>query len=131
VSEKVISAMLDQRKRVEMAAQQAPMTGPNVAPPAPVDISAAPAPAAPSYADSNATYAEAPLTPPASSAYIIPYPAASYAYYGPYGYYYPYYGYGPYVSFGFRFGGHGYYGRGYYGGHGGGHAFAGGHGGHR
>jgi hypothetical protein len=145
VSEKVINAMLDQRKRVEMAAQSTAAPAPAVAPNTP-DNSAVQgpnaAPGAPVYAEQNATYAEAPLTPPASSVYVIPY-SAGYPYYAPYAYSYPYYGgwYGPSVSLGFRFGGHGYYGRGYYGGHGyGGHSYGGhssgghaggGHGGHR
>jgi hypothetical protein len=122
VSDKVISAMLDQRRRVEMAAQPPPAQTPAVAN-APMVADANTVPAAGTYADSSATYAQAPLTPPASSAYVIPYSAA-YPYYGPYGGYYgPYYGgyYGPGVTFAFGFGGgrYCYGGRGYYGGHGG------------
>jgi hypothetical protein len=127
VSDKVISAMFDKRKHVELAAQKQPAQPPVVAnrPGAtPNAVSAAPA-----YADSYATYAQAPLTPPTSSAYVVPYPATTYPYYGPYGYYSPYYGgyYGPGVTFAFGFGGGRYYyggrycygGRGYYGGRGG------------
>jgi hypothetical protein len=136
VSEKVINAMIDQRKRVEFAAQNVAPTSPSApnaqtVPNAPLVPNAATAPAAPSYTDPNATYASAPLTPPASSVYVVPY---NYSYYGPYayGYGYPYY-YGgwwaPSVSFGFRFGGYGGYRGGYYGGHG---SYAGrGYGGHR
>lgn len=145
VSEKVINAMLDQRKRAEVATQ-APATAvptqvqPNeVAAPANADATSANAtPSAtggPVYTDPNGTYAQAPLTPPASSTYVIPYAPT---YYAPYGYSYPYYGgwYGPSIVFGFGGGyyGHGYYGHGFYGGHGG-HAYGGhaggGHGGHR
>ena len=139
VSEKVINAMLDQRKRAELAVQPAPAPA-VIQQPADVTTTASPAPqnnaAAPVYTDSNATYAQAPLTPPASTVYTIPYAPT---YYVPYGYSYPYYTAYPYyggwygaptVSFGFRFGG------GWHGGHGfvahgfGGHGF-GGHGGHR
>jgi hypothetical protein len=137
VSDKVISAMLDQRKHVEMAAQTPPAQAP-VEANAPAGANPNAVPAAPAYADSYATYAQAPLTPPASSAYVAPYSAAAYPYYGPYGYYGPYYGgyYGPGVTFAFGFGGgrycyggrYYYGGRGYYGGHGG---YYGGHGGHR
>jgi len=143
VSEKVINAMLEQRKRVEMAAQpQAPQTG-TMPSPQQSDMSAtAPVaqdgPGVAGYADPNRTYAEAPLTPPASSSssvYVIPYSGA-YPYYS----YYPYYGYyGPTIALGFGYGygwhgGHYYYGHGghAYGGHaygGGGHG-GGGHGGH-
>lgn len=137
VSEKVINVMLDQRKRVELAAQNAaPATSIPIVPTvanAPVvpDASSAPAAPAPVYTDPNAAYATAPLTPPASSVYVIPYSTEAYPYYGSYGYYPYYYGgwYGPSVSFGFGFGGRGRY----YGGHGfhgGGHgSFA--HGGRR
>jgi len=133
VSDKVINTMLDQRKRVEFAAQSAQGQAAAV-PNAPTVADANMAPAAPGYTDPNAIYAEAPLTPPASSVYVMPYSPGYYApyYYG--GYYGPYYGgpywYGPSIGFGFRFGGHG----GFHGGfHGGGHgSFAGrGSGGHR
>jgi hypothetical protein len=140
VSQKVLNAMLDQRRRaVEMAAQNAaPVTTVQNAPTvanAPMVPDANAAPVASAYTDPNAAYATAPLTPPASSVYVVPY-APSYPYYGSYGSYgysYPYYyggWYGPSVSFAFGFGGHGHF----YGGHGfhgGGHgSFAHG-GGHR
>jgi hypothetical protein len=136
VSDKVINTMLDQRKRAEFAVQSAPASQavPNAqsVPNAPGVADAASAPGAP-YADQSATYAEAPLTPPASSAYVIPYSGAGYYYnYSPY--YYPYYygpayygWYGPTIGFGFRFGGHGGFHGGFHGGHG---SFAG-RGGHR
>lgn len=131
VSEKVLNAMIDQRKRVEMAAQ------PPVVPAAAPDVANAPMVAnAPSVPDAGTapvapTYAEAPLTPPASTVYTIPYPAAGYPYYGSYyPYYYGpgyYYGgwYGPSIAIGFGFGRGGFHG-----GFHGGHSF-GGHGGHR
>ncbi len=134
VSDKVVNAMLDQRKRAEVAMQAAAQVAPvqpseTAAPPVNADVTSANGMEAPAYSDPNATYAQAPLTPPASSAYVIPYAPS---YYAPYGYYYPYYGgwYGPSVAFGFGYGGHGHY---YYGGHGGhasgGHS-GGSHGGH-
>jgi hypothetical protein len=132
VSDKVINAMLSQRQRVELAAVQSAQAAQAVqnaqnAPNAPTAPDAGAAPPAP-YADQGATYAEAPLTPPASSAYVVPYSGASYPYYGPY--YYPYYygpayyggWYGPSIGFGFRFGGRGGFHGGHgFGGHGGGH----------
>lgn len=145
VSEKVISTMIDQRKRVEMAAQAAAApvttgvaTAPEVAN-APMAPYAGTVPAAPGYADQSATYAEAPLTPPASTAYVIPYSGASYAYYGPSYYPYPYYcgpayyggWYGPSVAIGFGFGGRGGFHGGHGGFHGGGHGSFAGRGGHR
>ncbi len=143
VSDRVINAMLEQRKRVEVASQnrvQASTRG------APAPSSGAEADVAPGPPDSAPPPnpqgpVEAPLTPPASSTYVIPY--ASAPYYDYYPYYGPYYGvWGPTVIFGF--GGHGYY-HGYHGGyyhgggfhggfHGGGSGFHGGggfHGGHR
>ena len=141
VSEKVINAMLDQRKRAEAAMQAAAPSAPvqvqpnEGAPSMNTDVTGANAngTGAPVYTDPNGTYAQAPLTPPASTSYVIPYTPS---YYAPYGY--PYYGYGPSIVFGFGHGyyGHGYYGHGHYGGHGyGGHAYGGhsggGHGGHR
>jgi len=124
VSDRVINTMLDQHGKAVRAAQMAA------------------APAAPVYSDNPGgpvvsetqppqnsgpgPVAEAPLTPPASSTYVIPYPPATSAYYGYPSYYYPYYPYyyggyygGPIVSFRFGFGGgHGYYGgHGHYGGH--------------
>src|SRR5581483_4311880 len=63
VSEKVINAMLNQRKRVEMAAQQAPSPAAPAVESYTPDSTAAAAPttspAAPVYTQSNATYAEA------------------------------------------------------------------------
>jgi len=116
VSDLVINTMLDQHKKAVDAAQIA------AAPAAPVysDNSASPAVSETQPAQNSAPgpVVEGPLTPPASSTYVIPYPPATAAYYGyPYDYYpyYPYYygGYygGPVVSFRFGFGG----------GHGGGH----------
>jgi hypothetical protein len=66
---------------------------------------------------------------PVSTAYVIPYPAASSAYYGypyRYGFYGPYGYYGPSLSLSFGYGGYGHYGGHYYGGHYGGH-YGGGH----
>src|SRR6266404_3360719 len=109
VSDRVINTMLDQHKKAVDAAQIA-------AAPAPVysDNTSSPA-VSESQPAQNSAPAEAPLTPPASSTYVIPYPPATAAYYGypydcyPYYPYYPYYygGYygGPIVSFGFGFGG--------------------------
>jgi hypothetical protein len=124
--------MLDQRKRVELAAQMAQAQAAAAAN-APAVSGENMAAAAPGYTDSNATYAQAPLTPPASTVTVIPYPAASYAYYGyypyayygyyPYAYYGPYYGgyYGPSVAFGFAYGCYGGYHGAYHGGYHGGH----------
>jgi len=130
VSDTVINAMLDQRKRAELASQAAAAAAAQAgAAAAPMVAEASPA-AAPTTTDQPVTYAEAPLTPPASSVYVIPY---SGSYYAPY---YPYYGpayyggwYGPSIAFGFRFGGHGGFhgGHGSFGGHGGGHGSFGGH----
>ena len=113
VSDRVLNAMLEQHRKVVNEAQAAvpasvaPVSNENNA-----SVSAAetvqptPAPAPPA--------ATAPAAP-ASSVYVIPYPAATAAYYGyPYRpYYYPYYygpSYSPYhagpiVSFRFGFGG--------------------------
>jgi type II secretory pathway pseudopilin PulG len=132
VSDRVVTAMLNQRQRVvadaaaqQMAAQQA------AAQQAAAQQAATPAPA-PAYPD-NTSVAAAPTYAPAyeqpqpqpapSTVYVIPDPSVEYAYYG-YPYYYPgpyYYGgyWGPSVSIGLGFGGH--YGGHYYGGyHGGG-----------
>ena len=142
VSDRVISAMLDQRRNVpaEMAAQSAASSAPAMAP-APVyqDPNAAAAAQAsgqyaPNYAQAAPVYAqpEATYAPP-STAYAIPYSSPDYYpyYYGGYPYYYggyPYY-YGPSVGFGFGFGGGRYYGGGFHGGGfgGGGHGGSGGH----
>jgi hypothetical protein len=135
VSEKVIGTMLDQRKRVEMASQ-APVApypaipnSPSVPYPQQVP-DASTVPAAPTDAN-GVPYATAPLTPPASSVYVVPYSGASYPYYGSYGYYpYPYYyggWYGPSIGLRFGFGG----GHGHFFGGRGGFARGGGHFGHR
>ena len=134
VPDRVINAMLDQRKKVPEAAAatavQAP-AGPSVA-----GNDANPA-AAPADTQPAPVYVQPPAAEPAaapSTVYVIPYPAASSAYYsyytpsygyGYYGGYYPGYYYRPGISFGFSFGG----------GHFGGRHFGGGHfshhGGHR
>jgi hypothetical protein len=148
VSERVINTMIDQKKLAQVAVQTTPAPAPT---PAPTGSEADTPYAAPTYTGTPAdTAVQAPLTPPASTVTVIPYPAATAAYYGSYYPYYGYYGY-PAVSFAFGIGsgyypwhgyyGHGHYGHGYYGhgsyavhGGGGGHAVAhggGGHGGHR
>jgi len=112
VSDRVINTMLDQHKKVVETAQQ-------TAAPTPVYVDNSSN--ASGAATTQPTHAEAPLTPPASTTYVIPYPQASAAYYGypyrpyyysPYYYgpsYYGYYG-GPVVSFRFGFGGsHGHF----------------------
>jgi hypothetical protein len=137
VSDRVLSCMLDQRRRVVETAQ---VTAPAQQP-------------APVYQQPQSASVTAPLTPvtsdyatPASSVYVIPYPSATYAYYGYPSYYrYPYYGgyyggyygscYSPSLSFRFGFGGYGgrsfAYGRSFgHSGHFGG-SHGGGHGGHR
>jgi hypothetical protein len=150
VSDRVITAMLDQRKNVpaEMAARTAPPSAPAPVYPdanaaaaaqaaahqAAAQNAAASALPAPAYLPPEPTYA------PASTVYDIPYASPDYYpyYYGGYPYYYggyPYY-YGPSVAFGFgfgyggRFGYGGYRGGGFHGGgfHGGGFG-GGGHGG--
>jgi hypothetical protein len=132
VSDRVINAMMDQRTRTTAMAAQTVQPAPVLVAPTP-DPNAA---AAAQYPQPAPTYVQAPADAQAasgSSLYVIPYPAAttayygSYAYYGPYSYYgyypyyYPYYrGYcGPVVSFGFGYhGGHGWYhGGGYHGGY--------------
>lgn len=133
VSDRVISAMLDQRKNVpaEAAAQTAPPSAPATAP-APVypDANAAAAAQAQAQAQYAPTYAQPAPTyvqpdaasASASSLYVIPYSSPGYGYSSYYPYYYggyPYY-YGPSVVFGFGYGG-GYYRGGYYGGYRGGY----------
>jgi hypothetical protein len=133
VSDRVVSAMLNQRKQVEAAAsaQSNAQAQPAVAyapavPYAATVADATTAQVAPTFDDS------AQAAQPASSVYVIPYPQASAAYYGAYSYPYGYYGsyYGPSISIGFGYGygyyGHGYCGPRYY--HGYSHAH--GHGGH-
>lgn len=106
VSDRVINTMLDQRKRMleAMAQTQAhPVQQPGY------PQNAQPAPAYPE---------QAPVTDSGSSVHVIPYPAASYAYYNSSPYYsYPYYGYpyysgyyGPTFSVGFGCYGYPYYG---------------------
>lgn len=126
VSDRVVNAMLAQRQRLAdaAAAQVAAQTA--AAAPAQT-VAPSPAPTytqtAPVYTEPAPAYTEP--APAASTLYVIPYPAATAAYYGyyrPYPYYYgPYYGgyYGPTFSLGFRFGG-GW-------GHFGGHRYYGGH----
>ena len=115
VSDRVVNAMLGQHNKAVQAAQlaaaaPAPVSSDNVAPPAVSETQSVP--------DSDTAPAvEAPLTPPASSTYVIPYPPATAPYYGYPSYYYPYYPYyyggyygGPIVSFSFGFGGgHGHF----------------------
>jgi hypothetical protein len=144
VTDPVLNAMLDQRKRALEATAAQPTLVPNPQPPAPAyttDPNAGPQGGpAPVYS--------APAQAPSSSVYVMPYPPASDAYYGypaDYGYS-PYYGYGPYYGvyggpiFSFGFGGRGWgghFGHGFSGGHFGGGHFSGGHsggghsGGHR
>ncbi len=122
VSDRVINAILDQRKKVAEASSAQTATAVQ-APAAPVPAPEVP----PATAAPAPVYVQAPAQPAPSTVYVIPYPAASTAYYGaypPYPYYgYGYYGYGGYygpycgpsISLGFRFGG------GYWGGHWGGH----------
>jgi hypothetical protein len=110
VSDRVISAMLEQkRKFIEQSEQNAgaPVSS---SPPAQQPAATQPAP----------VYVQPPVQTAPSSVYVIPYPAAPSAYYGyygyyrPYPYYYPYYGgyWGPSISLGFGFGG-GYHGHGF------------------
>jgi hypothetical protein len=96
MSDQVISAMLNQTRRLARATpQKPPQTG-----------AASPALAladAPQYVTASA---------PTSSVYVIP---SSAVYDCPYYPYYPYYGYGyPWISLGFGYWGWGYYGGGYY-----------------
>ena len=94
VSDRVISAMLEQkRKFVEQSEQNAgaPVSS---SPPAQQPAATQPAP----------VYVQPPAQTAPSSVYVIPYPAAPSAYYGGY--------WGPSISLGFRFGG-GYHGHGY------------------
>jgi hypothetical protein len=123
VSDRVIYAMMDKNnKAIAVASASA-----NTTPQAPVYQDVAPPEA---QAPAPQQPATAPLTPSASSTYVIPYPAATTAYYGSYAPYYypypPYYGYygGPVFSFRFGYGGGYHHGHGghYYGGHGGIHA---------
>lgn len=129
VSDRVVTAMLDQRKRVaaDMAAAQQATTAVAPTAPAPIypDTGVAAAPSyAPTYEQPQYVQPQPEVQPAPSTVYVIPDPSVRYAYYG-YPYYYsgPYYGYcGPVVSFGFGFGGGHYHGGGFHGGgfHGGG-----------
>jgi hypothetical protein len=112
VSDRVVHAMLDQRRNVtEATAQVTSEPAPQVAP------VYAPPPAASYEASAPAQAQSTPMSVPASSVYVIPYPTTyqPYVYYGysrPY--YYPYYGYyggylGPYAGFRFGYGGHYHY----------------------
>lgn len=110
VPDRIVNAMLDQRKRVtEVAAQPAPTQPSPAIPNAPTVPDAYQAPPPPDY-----TQVAPQAAPPPSTVYVVPSPTVNpyyYPYYGYYGpYYYPYYRgyYGPTLSFGFRFGGHGY-----------------------
>jgi hypothetical protein len=108
VSERVITTMLIQRRKVEEAPAPA-------APPAPS------APATSAYAPSSTTYVQTPPAyVPSSTVYVVPSSSPTYTYYDSYPYYGGYYGYNyPAVSLAFGFGsyyGSGYYGRGYHGG---------------
>ncbi len=125
VSDRVVTAMLDQSKQLAQgAAQTTPPT--QVAPaPAPAEAIASTAPNAPAYAPPPVTYTQ---PAPASTVYVIP-DSPSIVSYGYYPGYYPgygYYGCYPSVSFSFGFGGGYHY---YGGGHGWGY-HGGGHGGH-
>jgi len=101
VSDKVVNAMLEQRKKaLEAAAQTAAAAAAQGAVPADGSVPVVTAPLTPIY-QTAPTYVEpAPDYVPASTLYVIPYPAARYAYYG--GYSYPtYYNYcSPYRYYG-------------------------------
>jgi hypothetical protein len=116
VSDRLVSAMLDQRNRVTYqqtqaaAKQQAAATAASTA-----QTQSSSATSTPVYAP---TYVQAPAPQPSTSVYVIPNAAAQAAYYGYYSYpsyfNYPYYYgtpyyyggyYGPVVSFGFHVGG--------------------------
>ena len=137
VSDRVVNAMLDQRKNVpaETAAQSAPPSAP-VAPQAPVypganDAAAAQASAqyAPTYVQPAPVYVEPqPTDVPTSTVYVIPYYSSGYSYANCYPYYYGgyYRSCGPSVVFGFGYGNGGHYG-GYYGGRYGGYHGGGSH----
>ncbi len=114
VPDRVVNAMLDQKKKVTQVAAQA---APAPVTPAPAIPDSASVPNAPAVAAPDYSQVAPQPAPPASSVYVIPPPAVNYPYYYPYygysGYYGPYYGpyyrgyygYGPAISFGFHFGG--------------------------
>lgn len=126
VSDRVINAMLDQRKHVPAeTATQAALANAAAAPQGPVssDAGVAPAPQyAPTYVQPMPVYVQPePTYTPASTLYVIPYSSARFDYPNafPYGYtyrywggYYPYCGSSVVFSFGHRNGGHwgGHYG---------------------
>jgi hypothetical protein len=116
VSDRVVNAMLDQRKRVpyEQAAQAAAQPAvPSVAGTYDAGQSYSTAGSATGTSAYAQVYAQSQVQaqPAPSTLYVIPYPPVRNAYYGYYSYqnHYgaPYYSgyYGPVVSFGFRFGG--------------------------
>jgi len=128
VSERIVSQMLDQRKRRAEANAQPSAAMAQSQPASTYAAASAPAPApAPTYFPSSLVYVTA------QPATTYPYYGYSPYYYGPY--YGGYYGYPYYPFFGFGFGGYGRYGyyggyRGYYGGyHGGYGGYHGGYGG--
>jgi hypothetical protein len=121
VSDRVVTAMLDQRRPAPQSTAGAPSVSAPTLPPAP----AYPEPA-PAYAQGLPPGTQpGPASVPQSTVYVIPYPQATYAYYGyPGAYYYPY-SYSPYYggyyrgcwgsSVSFRYGrGGGYHGRYYH-----------------
>jgi hypothetical protein len=96
VSDKVVNAMIDQRKKV--AESTTPVTPQPESPvPAPATVAAdtTGCAVAPTYTEPVVTE----VAPAASTVYVIPYPAARTAYFGAYSYYRPY-GYvgGPYYG---------------------------------
>ncbi len=100
VSDRVITAMLEKRKKAIDAAQNESASSSSAPAPAvtPPQDTAATAPANPAP-----VYVQPPPQP--STVYVAPPPPVTYY---PYGYYAPYYGpyyYGPRISLGFRFGG--------------------------
>jgi hypothetical protein len=139
VSDRVLTAMLEQRNRLTVAAAQTAQAAPPSA--QPVDGGAGAPQYAPAAAQPPPYGQDATAGAPASSVYVIPSAAPAYAYpdYYPsyawgYPYYGGYYGYGyPGVSLGFGWGG-GWYGSGWYGGYrgyyGGYHGGYGGYGGY-
>jgi hypothetical protein len=118
VSDRVVNAMLDQRKVAAQASTTAAQPATPVAAAAPVGLDASVAVAPPTYGQPAPVYQPAPEPEPVparSTLYVIPYPQnyVSYGYYGyygaygyPYRYYSPYRYCGPVVSCAVRFGGH-------------------------
>ena len=115
VSDRVLNAMLDQKKAAnqsQVAAAQQPAPAVANAPVVPDANSVA---VAPTFTQPAPVY-DQPVPAPASTVYVIPYPQSSVYYYGSYGYY-PYRYYGPYCGYygpAYRYGGYGHY---YYHGH--------------